>query len=62
MSSIKLNLFIESASLLIGWRLKTFIMEGCDATCSAKLSSAQSDMAIGDTIVFCLCVNVTDKV
>ena len=37
-------------------------MQGCDAACSAKLNSAQSHMAIGNTIVFCLCVNVTDKV
>jgi hypothetical protein len=33
-----------------------------DATCSAVLSSAQSHMAIGNRMVFCLYVNVTDKV
>jgi hypothetical protein len=61
-SSIKLNLFIESTSLLIGWRLKTFITQGCDAACSAVLSSAQSHMAIGDRMVFCLYIIVIDKV
>jgi hypothetical protein len=56
-SSIELNLFVESISLLIGWRLKTFITQGCDAACSAVLSSAQSRAAIGNRMVFCLSVN-----
>jgi hypothetical protein len=62
LSSIKLNLLIESPSLLIECRLKTFITQGCDATCSAVLSSAQSHMTIGNRMVVCLYVNVTDKV
>jgi len=61
-SSIKLNLFIESTGLLIEWRLNTFITQGCGAACSGVLRSAQSHLAIGDEMVFCLYINVTDKV